>query len=257
MSPHASAERTLERPNNRGNNVNRTATLTLDGKEGAKVRLPRTPKQILGRGMTRAWSMDRERPALQRGEKAMKTMSPIHSGEDVVAFLKGQHKQVKALFDEVLVSKGTEREKAFLRLRRMMAVHETAEEEIVHPVARRVVPNGDAIVRRRLSEESQAKTALAELEKLDFASGNFEARFRTLQADVIAHAESEESEEFSKLSDQLDANQLARMKKAAELAEAVAPTRPHPAVGSATANLLVGPFASMIDRARDALSAKT
>jgi hypothetical protein len=42
-----------------------------------------------------------------------------------------------------------------------------------------------------------------------------------------------------------------------QLAESMAPTRPHPGVESATANLITGPFAAMLDRARDALSGKT
>lgn len=36
---------------------------------------------------------------------------------------------------------------------------------------------------------------------------------------------------------------------ARKLAESTAPTRPHPGVESATANLLAGPFAAMLDRA--------
>ena len=38
-------------------------------------------------------------------------------------------------------------------------------------------------------------------------------------------------------------------------AEAIAPTRPHAGVESAKANFMVGPFASMLDRARDAIAA--
>ncbi len=34
-------------------------------------------------------------------------------------------------------------------------------------------------------------------------------------------------------------------------AEAIAPTRPHAGVESAKANFALGPFASMLDRARD------
>jgi hypothetical protein len=41
-----------------------------------------------------------------------------------------------------------------------------------------------------------------------------------------------------------------------ELAEAMAPTRPHPGVESAKANMLAGPFAMMLERARDALTGK-
>jgi hemerythrin superfamily protein len=186
----------------------------------------------------------------------MATMITINSDGDVISFLKGQHAQAKAMFDDVLAATGAEREKAFIRLRRLLAVHETAEEEVVHPAARRVMPDGDAIVNKRIGEENKAKATLAQLEKLDLASAEFETRFRSFKDEVIAHAESEEREEFTMLAGHLDAKRLARMKKAAELAEAVAPTRPHPGVESATANLFVGPFASMMDRARDALSAK-
>jgi hypothetical protein len=45
------------------------------------------------------------------------------------------------------------------------------------------------------------------------------------------------------------------MAKAVRAAEAIAPPRPHPGVESAKTNLLVGPFASMLDRARDAIAA--
>jgi hypothetical protein len=39
-----------------------------------------------------------------------------------------------------------------------------------------------------------------------------------------------------------------------QLAEAIAPTRPHPRVESAKLNFALGPFASLLDRARDAIS---
>jgi hypothetical protein len=43
------------------------------------------------------------------------------------------------------------------------------------------------------------------------------------------------------------------MASAVRAAEAIAPTRPHPGVESAKANFVAGPFASMLDRARDAI----
>lgn len=82
----------------------------------------------------------------------------------------------------------------------MLAVHETAEEEIVHPAARRALPDGEAIVKARLQEENEAKKALAELERLDCSS--------------------------------------------------------YAGVESAAGNLIAGPFVSMVDRVRDALTGK-
>lgn len=180
----------------------------------------------------------------------------IGNGSDVVSFLKAQHEQVKSMFTSVLSAHGELRTKAFNELRRTLAVHEAAEEEIVHPAARRAIPNGDSVVEARLQEENKAKHALVELEKLDCDSDEFEAKLETLQKDVIDHAEAEEREEFSKLATKIDEERLLRMRKAAEFAEKIAPTRAHPGIESATGNILVGPFASMLDRARDAFADK-
>jgi hemerythrin superfamily protein len=181
----------------------------------------------------------------------------ISSGSDVVAFLKGQHQEIKALFNQVDATEGDEREEAFYTLRRLLAVHETAEEEIVHPTARRALPNGEAVVSARLREENEAKKTLAELEKLDLDSEEFDTQFATFTASVIAHAESEELEEFARLADQVDQSKLEGMRKAVKLAESIAPTRPHAGVESSIGNVLAGPFASMLDRARDALTGKS
>jgi hemerythrin superfamily protein len=180
----------------------------------------------------------------------------INTGTDVVGFLEGQHQEVELGFKAVLESKGKAREAAFQALRRLLAIHETAEEEIVHPKARQVLPDGERIVTARLEEESKAKKVLSELEELDMDSTEFDTMLRSLQSDVIAHAESEENEEFKALRDHLDTSALAQMRRVAEFAEKVAPTRPHAGIESAVTNLLAGPFASMVDRTRDAISGK-
>jgi hemerythrin superfamily protein len=185
------------------------------------------------------------------------THSEISHGRDVVAFLVNQHQQIKDLFEQVTKSAGEERENAFTKLRRLLAVHETAEEEVVHPRARKELDDGDEVVDARLQEENEAKQTLSTLEGLDVDSAEFEKLFLELQADVLNHAAAEEELEFGRLADEVDQDQLERMRKAVELAEATAPTRPHPGVESATANMLAGPFAMMLDRARDLLTGKS
>jgi hemerythrin superfamily protein len=187
----------------------------------------------------------------------MGTRSTIATGQDVVSFLKGQHEQIKELFTRALSTTGKAREQAFVSLRRTMAVHETAEEEIVHPAAKRALgPIGERVVAKHLVEEREAKKALVELEQLDIQSREFDTKLRALEANVLAHAESEEKNEFSKLGEALDHTHLERMKRAVEIAESLAPTRPHPGVESPAANMIAGPFAAMVDRTRDLLSGK-
>lgn len=177
-------------------------------------------------------------------------------GVDVISFIQQQHRDVRDLFDAVLAMSGEGRRKAFFALRRTLAVHETAEEEIIHPLVRRTLSDGDRIVAARLEEERAAKETLALLETLHPDGIEFEARFPDFRAAVLVHAEAEEEEELSRLAAALDASQLARLGRVVELAERIAPTRPHPGIESATANLVVGPFVAIVDRARDALEKK-
>jgi hemerythrin superfamily protein len=181
----------------------------------------------------------------------------IESGADVVTFLKSQHQQVKSMFVDVLTADGDQRSRAFYALRRMLAVHEAAEEEIIHPTARKSLVNGEEIVRLRLQEENEAKRALTDLEELDVDSETFESKLLMLQANVLAHAESEETQEFDALRAILEPKHMVSMRKAAEFIESMAPTRAHPGLESAAANIIVGPFVSMVDRARDAFSGRS
>jgi hypothetical protein len=178
----------------------------------------------------------------------------INSKDDVVAFLQGQHNEIKRLFAETLNAGDTQsREKSFFELRRLLAVHETAEEMVVHPLARRKIAFGEGIADARLSEEKEAKQLLVKIEKMDVDSAEFVNALSELQTAVVAHAGREEREEFSKLHEALDDDDLKRAAMMARVAESIAPTRPHPAVNLATVNMAAGPFAAMLDRARDAL----
>lgn len=132
----------------------------------------------------------------------------------------------------------------------------TAEEAIVHPRAKRKIPNGDKIIGARLDEEHEAKTLLTELEKLDVDAQSFTDMLTKLRDAVVEHAEQEERQEFVRLEQELGGDELENMGRAAKLAEAIAPTRPHAGVESQIANLFAGPFAAMMDRARDTIIGK-
>jgi len=180
----------------------------------------------------------------------------VQSTDDVVRFLKDQHNLIRDMFDEVLSASGTEaREKAFIELRQLLAVHETAEEMVVHPRVRHEAANGDEIVDARLAEEHKSKEVLSKLEEMDIDSPTFIDELTKFRDAVIDHAEHEENDEFTKLERNLTADDRGRLAKAVLAAEAIAPTRPHAGVESAKANFVVGPFASMLDRARDTIAA--
>ncbi|WAP54418.1 hemerythrin domain-containing protein [Streptomyces sp. S465] len=175
----------------------------------------------------------------------------IGGEDDVVALLMRQHGDIRNLFDEVERAPGDQRQDAFRRLVRLLAVHETAEEEVVHPVARRSFDGGEGVVEDRLREERQAKEKLSRLDEMDTGSPEFLPLLRELRTEVMEHARAEERYEFIQLRRRTDPGQLATMAKAVRAAEAMAPTRPHPGAETAAKNIALGPMAATIDRARD------
>ncbi|GAA2271255.1 hemerythrin [Streptomyces ruber] len=173
--------------------------------------------------------------------------------DDVVDLLMRQHGDIRNLFDEVERSTGDARKEAFHRLVRLLAVHETAEEEVVHPVARRAFPGGEGIVEDRLAEERAAKETLSALDGMDTDDPRFLPQLLALRMDVQQHARAEERYEFTHLRRNADPGRLAAMAKGVKAAEAMAPTRPHPGVESGAANVALGPVAALVDRTKDAV----
>jgi iron-sulfur cluster repair protein YtfE (RIC family) len=172
---------------------------------------------------------------------------------DVISFLVQQHQEVRQLLAEVLTSVGTQRQQAFDTVREMLARHETAEEMVVRPLTRKI-PDGASIAQGRMDEENDAKKELAELEKLDVSSPEFATAFSKFQAAVERHATAEEQLEFPALRNHTEPETLSSAQQKVEKAEKTAPTHPHPSAKTTAMNYVAGPFAAMLDRARDAFS---
>jgi hemerythrin superfamily protein len=180
-------------------------------------------------------------------------MAVTTRGQDVAQFVRDQHREIKRLFSEVERRQSDDRRDAFASLLRLLAVHETAEEEVVYPVVRRET-GGDDIADARLGEESDAKRMLADLESVDVDSDEFAPRFAVLRDAVLRHANSEEATVLPFLERTQDEEMLDRMGRAVQIAQRLAPTHPHPhGPDSALGNFAVGPLAAVIDRTRDAL----
>ncbi|GII86874.1 hemerythrin [Sphaerisporangium siamense] len=176
---------------------------------------------------------------------------------DVVDLLLRRHALIRDLFDEVERAGAEERPGAFRRLVRLLAVHETVEEEIVHPYARHAIDGGDEVVDDRLAEENEAKQLLMDLDKHGPGAPDFLERLALLRGAVTAHARSEERYEFTQLRARTTPAQRRALAAGLKAAEAVAPTHPHPGVESATENLLLGPPVALMDRVRDAIRRTT
>jgi hemerythrin superfamily protein len=182
------------------------------------------------------------------------TTAETAPGRDVVDLLLEQHDEIKSLFGEVRRISGPAKQELFQDLVRLLAVHESAEETAVHPVARHKLEAGEQVVEQRLEEEDRAKKTLADLYEMGVDQPEFDRRLQEFEADVIEHATKEEGEEFLRLRGTVDADTLRRMAGAVKAAEAAAPARPHRnAPESAVGNILMGPPTALLDRVRDAV----
>lgn len=174
--------------------------------------------------------------------------------QDVVDLLLAQHEHIRSLFAAVESATGDARQERFEELRRFLAVHETAEELVTHPIAR-TAEGGSDVVDARLKEETESKKLLADLDGMSVDEPGFDAGFAGLKSAVLAHAEAEEQQEFPLLRANNDRERLDKMARAIRATEAIAPTHPHPSTGSSlTTNLVAGPLASLLDRTRDAIT---
>ncbi|MCT9114103.1 hemerythrin domain-containing protein [Streptomyces mirabilis] len=173
---------------------------------------------------------------------------------DVVFLLEEQHQTIRLLLAKVLDETGTERRESFRDLMQRLIVHETTEEEIVHPYARHTIVNGEQLVADRLLEEESLKQALVHLELLDPDSPEFVDAFEQLRQEVLAHDDAEEAREFAPLKERGDPAELQALAQAVRAAAVLAPMHPRPGLTSAKENILAGPAtAAVYDRARDAI----
>jgi Hemerythrin HHE cation binding domain len=148
--------------------------------------------------------------------------------EDVVDLLLAQHARIEELFLLVASARGDQRREVFDELTRLLTVHETAEEEVVHPLARARIDGGDALIEDRLDEERQAKELLAELAGSDVDDPGFDTAILVLREAVLTHARYEERYEFPGLRATTSAVQLESLAGSVRAVERLAPSRPHP-----------------------------
>ncbi|MEQ7126652.1 hemerythrin domain-containing protein [Actinopolymorpha sp. B11F2] len=145
--------------------------------------------------------------------------------DDVVDLLTRQHNEIRSLFIKVTQAGGKEKREFFADLVWLLAVHEATEGEVVHPMARKEIDDGDEVIEHRLEEEQDAKEALAELHDLGVDHPEFRTKLLALAEAIAAHATYEEDEEFRFLRERVPPGLLQEMAGAVEAAQARVPNR--------------------------------
>jgi hemerythrin superfamily protein len=164
---------------------------------------------------------------------------------DVVDRLTEQHDRIEHQFRHTLRVTGDARHTAFGWLARLIAVHETVEEEVVHPLTRRCDPDGH-LADHLFDDERQISDALADAVRANAAGEPAEA-VRALRDMMRAHARQEEHDEFPRLRRVVPADELRGLTDAVRAAEEAADD------GDDQVELPAGGLPGTADRVRDAL----
>jgi len=165
---------------------------------------------------------------------------------------KREHVKLDRLLDQLHATTGAEQDRVLISIYRLVFPHAFAEESVLWPVIRRVLPDGEALT-LQVEEEHQEVNEL--VTRLDGESLDPVERRNLLDRLVTVLREDVRDEEdtlLPGLQKQLSVRQLRRLGVAWELVRRTAPTRPHPVVSRRPpGNALAALPLTVLDNLRD------
>ena len=173
------------------------------GRSLASVPEPDRPEHGRPAGRRRYLKRDRKRP---------------DRGQDVLELLSAHHARMNRLCERAAGSTADEAHMAFGDLAQLIAVHEIAEEQMIHPLVRRWRPD-DRLADRLLDEESRISDALSDAVRAA-AHGHLEDAIGGLRDMVTTHSRGEERDEFPQLRRSAPVQERREMGRAVRAAEA-------------------------------------
>jgi hemerythrin HHE cation binding domain-containing protein len=220
----------------------------------------RDPEEVIGEGLPEPvrlrtdrsliWVHEPDRP--ERGRAARRRRHRSRDQErpdpapDVLELLTSQHARMNRLGGLAAGSTADEARTAFGDLAQLIAVHEVTEEQMIHPILRRL-PD-DHLADRLLDEESRISDALSDSVRAT-AHGHLDDTIGGLRDMVSVHVRREERDEFPKIRASVPVQERREMGRAVRAAQAAAEAAPRDPAGA-------GPraVAQTADRVRDALA---
>src|SRR5438270_11842509 len=175
---------------------------------------------------------------------------------DVIDLLTNDHAEVNALFGRYKqASKPDTKQELANEVVHELSVHAAVEEQFVYPLMRAKLDDGGKKADHAIEEHQEVKRLLADIEKLDPDNADFDKKMAKVTESVQHHVQEEEGELFPELRQATEAGTREKVGSVVEKAKSLVPTHPHPLVpGTATAQLVAGPWASIVDHVRDLVS---
>jgi hemerythrin superfamily protein len=174
----------------------------------------------------------------------------------VLARQRRDHVELDRLLHELDGATGAAQEEVLQRIDRLVFSHAFAEETVLWPVLRRVLPDGEELTLRVEEEHQEVNELVTALERDGRDDPRRPQRLARLAEVLREDVRDEEDVLLPRLQDQVDAAELRRLGWQWEIVRRIAPTRPHPTVARRPpGNALSALPLSVLDRTRDLVDA--
>ncbi|WNG87455.1 hemerythrin domain-containing protein [Mycobacterium sp. ITM-2016-00317] len=185
---------------------------------------------------------------------ATQTDEQLGGPRSVLVRQKRDHVELDRLIEAVNAADGARRQELLTRLCRLVFPHAFAEESVLWPAIRRVLPDGEQLTLEIEREHQEINELFTELERTGPDEEQHRVLFDRIAELLRQDVRDEEDVLLPRLQAALPQTQLVALGTAWEAVRRTAPTRPHPVVARRPpGNVMAAPPLTLIDRSRDRL----
>ena len=182
------------------------------------------------------------------------TVDELGGTGSVLARQRQDHVRLDELLQQLTRTTGREQDEVLTDVCRLVFSHAFAEEAVLWPAVRRVLPDGEQLTLRIEQEHQQINELTSTLERTAADDPARPARVRRLVELLQEDVRDEEDLLLPRLQEALGREELVRLGRSWQLVRATAPTRPHPTVARRPpGNALAALPLTVLDRTRDRL----
>ena len=137
----------------------------------------------------------------QAGARAGTQANAMAAGQDAIALLKADHREVHEMFEqfEQLGDRAkASKEKLKDKICKALIAHTTIEEEIFYPAMRAKGEDAEDMVDEAVVEHASAKDLIKQLQEMQPDDDLYDAKVKVLGEQIDHHVQEEEKEMFAK-----------------------------------------------------------
>ena len=187
---------------------------------------------------------------------ADQTTAQLGGAGSILARQRRDHVDLDVLLRRLRSTTGQEQDEVLNRIYRLVFSHAFAEEAVLWPAIRRLLPDGEKLTLQIEQEHQEINEHVTRLERTPATDPGRPALIDRVVDLLRQDVRDEEDELLPRLQEVASTGTLRRLGRSFDAVRRIAPTRPHPLVARRPpGNVLAALPLSLVDRARDGADA--